>query len=178
MDLAYIYFVFKTTQLVRRSNSHFNSISRSGANLSIQRTMDTYHQLLTILIQANQICPKLAGLILQLNNGPTQTIKIIPGKTAKVKILIRWFILIFLAFLLLLRTLNLIMDKTENKLNASNKVYINVCVLTFFVFMVTAERYRIRGYFSNHFVSFVNSLFLMEKEYFKGKNKLNFMLKR
>lgn len=134
----------------------------------ILRKMETYHQMINILIQANQACPRLAGIIIQLNSAPSKTISVIPGNIAKVKILIRWLVLMFLAFLVLLRILILQFNKKE-ELNTSKKVYIFLCIETFFMFTTTGERYRIRGYFPDHLVSFVNSLFVMEEQYFRGK---------
>lgn len=124
--------------------------------------------MLNILIQANQACPRLAGIIIQLNSAPSKTIRVIPGNIAKAKILIRWLVLMFFASLVLLRILILQFNKTE-VLSTSKNVYIFLCILTFFMFTTTGERYRIRGYFPGQLVSFVNSLFVMEEQYFRGK---------
>lgn len=131
--------------------------------------METYHQLIDVLIQGNQACPRLAGLIIEYQKSPSKRIHIIPGTKAKFGVLIRSFAMICMGFLMLLRILDLQANKTEPKLNASEKVYMQLCIITFFTAMVTAERYRIRGYFPEHFTSFVNSLFLMEARYFGGK---------
>lgn len=43
------------------------------------------------------------------------------------------------------------MNKANGNLNASEKVYMNLCVITFFISTVDAERYSARGYFAEKF---------------------------
>lgn len=133
--------------------------------------MKVFQQLLKLLVQANQACPRLAGEIFRYNEGKVcnQSITIISGKKAKFGVLIRSLVLLVVSFSMILRIRHLQMNKAYGNLNASEKVYMNLCVITLFNSILNAERYRVRGYFPEKFASFVNSLFVMEDRYFKGK---------
>ncbi len=130
--------------------------------------METYHKLLKLLIQANQACPRLTGKIYKFNKGNTKPVEVIPGNQAKLGVLLRCYILVIVSCSMVLRVGYLQKNKTNGKLNTSEKVYMNLCAQTFFIFILNTERYRSRGYFPENFVTFVNSLSVMEARYFKG----------
>ena len=130
--------------------------------------METYTKLLEILIQANQAYPRLGGLIFKYYKGSPKRIEVIRGKKAKFGVLLRSAILMFAGCLVLIRIGYILINKTNGKLTASQMVNLNLCMMTFFVFMVTSERYRFHGSSPEHFASFANSLFQMEKRNIKG----------
>lgn len=138
--------------------------------------METYQQLLKLLIQANQACPKIAGKIFKCPEGKGygKIIEIIPGKQAKLGILIRCFILVLVSCSMVLRIGYLQLNKTNGNSNPSEKLCMNLCVLTFFIAIVNAERYRVRGYFPEKFVLIINSLYVIKVRYFKGKNTIKY----
>ncbi len=130
--------------------------------------MEVYHKLLKLLVQANIACPILDGKIFKYNKGSAKLIEIFPGRKAKLRVLLRCFILIAVSCSMVIRILYLKLNKTNGNLNPTEKVYLNLCVLTFFICVLISERYRGRCCFPENFPAIVNSLYVMEARYFRG----------
>lgn len=125
--------------------------------------METYEQSIEMFIHSNQSWPRFAGSIFKSNKGFSKSLAVIGGNKAKLGVLLSitftWFILLVTGCYKHLHIQFILENKTNRKLNASEKININLANLHFSVSLQALSGIE----FKDEIKSFVSSLVLKKQ---------------
>lgn len=137
--------------------------------LSIQITINMLlsEHFVVILAHANKTFPKVAGQIFTYNTK--KKIFEVNNKDKATKgFQMRSIFLFSNAAAILLRIISTYFQANDESSQSKMKTEMNLCMMMLYGCIVPAERYRVRGYFPENFVTFFNQVIQVETRQNQG----------
>ncbi len=127
---------------------------------------------LDLFIQANKTSSIIAGQLFFYNSNKAQ-MEIVSGSKGRARkgLQIRYILIILLAVSKLGQILNLKYFVKDHIGIISKTSEINLCIVVLLLSILAAERYRVRGWFPQDYVAFINGTIQIEKSYGQGNFK-------